>query len=102
MAKKCESYGIEKVLISGLIFTTRYLENILIDYNRLLKNLCDVNVYFYIDNGNITRNQLFRDGLHLLENGKQLVAQNFVTNGINSFLTSCMFHPNVHIYATLV
>ena len=102
MVKKCESYGIEKVLIPGLIFTTRYSENILIDYNRLLKNLCDVNGYFYIDNGNITRNQLFRDGLHLLENGKQLLAQNFVTDVINSFLTSRMFHPNVHIYATLV
>ena len=90
------------MLISGLIFTTRYSENILIDYNRLLKNLCDVNGYFYIDNGNITRNQLFKDGLHLLENGKQLLAQNFVTNIINSFLTSRMFYPNVHIYATLV
>ena len=102
MVKKCESYGIEKVLISGLIFTTRYSENILIDYNRLLKNLGDVNGYFYIDNRNITRNQLFRDGLHLSENGKQLLAQNFVTNVINNFLTSRMFHPNVHIYATLV
>ena len=46
--RKCESYGIEKVLISGLIFTTRYLENILIDYNRLLKNLC----YFLIPSSN--------------------------------------------------
>ena len=93
MVKKCESYGIEKVLISGLIFATRYSENILIDYNRLSKILCDVNGYFYIDNGKITLNQLFGDGLHLLENGKQLLAQNFVTNVINSF---------VSIYATLV
>lgn len=102
IAKKCESYGIQKILISGLIFTTRYSENILIHFNTLLKNICDLEGYFYIDNGNITRNELFRDGLHLLENGKQLLAQNFVTNVVNSFLTSRMFHPNVHIYGTLV
>ena len=64
--------------------------------------MCDANGYFYIDNGNITGNELFRDGLHLVESGKQLLAQNFVTNVTNSFLTSRMFHPNVHIYGTLV
>ena len=54
---------------------------------------------FYVSNDNITHASLFEDGLHLLDNGKQILADNFVFNVNKNFLTPRAFHPNVHLMA---
>ena len=48
---------------------------------------------------NITRANLFKDGLQLSDNGKQILADNFLSNVNRNFLMSRKFHPNVHLTA---
>lgn len=102
IARKCKKYGINKIFISGLITTTRYLERVRNEANNLVKSICDAEGYFYINNNNIPQSELFKDGLHLLDSGKNILAENFVVNVNNNFLISRTFHPNVNIEATLV
>ena len=33
--------------------------------------------FYYIDNSRITQDHLYKDGLHLLESGKVILARNF-------------------------
>ena len=102
IARKCKQYGIEKIFISGLVTTTRYPESVRIETNTLIESICDADGYFYVNNNNISRSNLFKDGLHLLENGKNILVENFIVDVKKSFLISRTFHPNVHIEASLV
>ena len=47
--------------------------------------MSNIEGYFYVNNDNITRANLFNDGLHLLVTGKQILAYNFVFNVIEIF-----------------
>ena len=63
-----------------------------------LEGYCyDIEGYCYVNNNNITRTNLFKDGLHFLDTDKQILKDNFVFNVNRHFLTSCTFHPNVHV-----
>ena len=42
--------------------------------------------YCYVNNDKITCANLFKDGLHLLDTGKQILADNFVSNVNRNFL----------------
>ena len=61
--------------------------------------MCNIEGYCYVNNDNITRANLFKDGLHLLDTGKQILADNFVCNVNRNFLMSPTFHPNVLLTA---
>ena len=99
IALKCKRYGIQKVLISGLLTTNRLAQDVIEEVNKLIKNMCNIEGYCYVNNDNITRANLFKDGLHLLDTGKQILADNFVFNVNRNFLMSRTFHPNVHLTA---
>ena len=85
MIKKCRNFGVKHIFISGLVYTKRiiieFLENVLLK----LVNVCKEMQVSFIDSRNVTGFYLFRDGLHLLESGKKLLANNFVSN-FNNFL----------------
>ena len=98
IARKCKKYGIQKVLIFGLT-TNRLAQDVIEEVNKLIKNMCNIEGYCYVNNDNITRANLFKDGLHLLDTGKQILADNFVFNVNKKFLMSRIFHPNVHLTA---
>ena len=70
MAKKCRSYHVRKVFISGLVYkekiNVKALENIL---DKIVSLCFKLNVR-YTGNRNINANQLFKDRLHLVESGK--------------------------------
>ena len=70
IARKCKRYGIQKILISGLLTTNRLAEYLIEEVNGLIKNMCNIEEYCYVNNDNITRANLFKDGLHLLGTGK--------------------------------
>ena len=42
--------------------------------------MCYIEGYSYVNNDSITRANLFKDGLDLLDTGKQVFADNFVFN----------------------
>ena len=47
--------------------------------------MCYIEGYCYANNDKITRANLFKDGLHLLDTGKQILADNFVFNVKRNF-----------------
>ena len=61
IAQKCKSYGIQKVLISGILPTNRLAQEF-IEGNKSIKKMCYIEGYCYVNHDNITRSNLFRDG----------------------------------------
>ena len=56
----------------------------IIAVNRAIKQICRRNQWTFIDNDNMDRSCLWRDGLHLNQIGKQRLAQNII-NSLSSF-----------------
>ena len=83
MIKKCRNFGVKYIFISGLVYTKRIITEFLEDVHLKLANVCKEMQVCFIDNRNITGFYLFRDGLHLLESRKMLLANNFVSNFSN-------------------
>ena len=99
IAQKCKRSGIQKVLISWLLTANRLAQDLIEEVNKLIKNMFYMEGYCCVKNDNITRASLSKDGLHLLDTGKQILADNFVFNVNRNFLVPRKFHPNVHLTA---
>ena len=55
----------------------------------LLKQICEENGYFFIDNSNVEIHLVnSNDGIHLLESGKTKLAENFIYFLNNSYWLS--------------
>ena len=52
--------------------------------NQRISNISRGNPFVFIDNSNIPTSSLFRDGLHLVEVGKRILANNVIDN-LNNF-----------------
>ena len=85
MVQKCRGFGVKRVFLSGIVYTKRIAWQILNDVHDRLVSLCKSLEINYIDNRNIRETHLFKDGLHLLDTGKRLLANNFIFN-LNNFL----------------
>ena len=55
--------------------------------NRALYDECRRNGFTFVDNGAVTENDLWVDGIHLQESGKRIIANNLI-NSFNHFLES--------------
>ena len=44
---KCKSYGVKHVFVSGLLYTSKIKENLLVDINRMIKEFCMSDGYEY-------------------------------------------------------
>ena len=89
--KKC-NFGVKYIFVSGLVYTKRIITE-LEDVHLKLVNVCKEIQLYFIDNVSITGYYLYRDGFHLLESGKKLLANNVVSN-FNNFL-SVKHRPNL-------
>ena len=81
---KYKSTGVTRILIYRVVnnkLASAYISNV----NQCISNMCRDNAFVFIDNNNIPTSSLFRDGLHLLEIGKRILANNFMDN-LNNFL----------------
>ena len=78
--EKCKRVGVRNIFVSGLVYTTRVSLPILDRVHRLTSNYCRENACFYIDNRNIGGFCLYKHGLHLLEVGKKILANNFIVH----------------------
>ena len=82
---KCKSAGVKRVLVSGIVVNNKLTSAYISSVNQRISNMCRDNSFVFIDNNNILTSSLFRDGLHLLEVGKRILANNFIDN-LNNFL----------------
>ena len=86
MAILCRDYGVNDVFISAMICRrSKFLNGKVKPVNFLLKQICEENGYFFIDNSNIEIRDLWKDGIHLLESGKTKAAENFMYFLNNSY-----------------
>ena len=76
IARKCKKYGIQKVLIWGLLTTNRVAQDVIEEVNKLIKNMCNIEGCCYVKKDNITRANLFKDSLHLLDTVEQNLSDN--------------------------
>ena len=53
ISAKCKSCGVKHIFVSGLLYTSKMKENLSVDINRVIKELCMSDGYEYIDNDNI-------------------------------------------------
>ena len=88
---KCKSAGVKRVLISGIVVNNKLTSAYISSVNQRISNMCRDNSFVFIDNNNILTSSLFRDGLHLLEVGKRILANNFIDN-LNRFLRTRQTH----------
>ena len=95
MVNKCYSFGVKRVFMSGIVYTKRVSLQLLIDTHEELTSLCKEPKIKYIDNRNISGEHLFKDGLHLIDSGKTIWANNFIYN-LNNFLIR-VHQPQVFI-----
>ena len=86
MIEKCHTYGI----ISGLVYTTRIGLPVLERIHEMILHLCNKLGICYIDNINIRMKHLWKDGLHLVESGKVILANNFLSYLSKCFLICCV------------
>ena len=79
----CRQEGVNEIFISSLIIQSKFKSAKLIgEINILLKQLCEENHFKYVDNSNILKGDLWKDGLHLLDGGLTKLGNNFI-NAIN-------------------
>ena len=70
IGKKCLSYGVKEVIILSIFIKNQFkLTRIIRQVNDLLRDECKRNNFKFVSNGDITREVLWRDGLHLNNDG---------------------------------
>ena len=94
MAVKCRKYGVEKVFVSSVIVCKRLDHNRILLFNKQLEEKCNENDISFINHWNIDQTHLWKDGLHLSDTGKNILARNFIFY-INDFLMKCNFAPGL-------
>ena len=79
IGRQCKESNISDVFISSLICRAqKRLNDKVIAVNNILKRVCKLNRLGFIDNSNICAESLFQDGLHLNDDGKVILANNFI------------------------
>ena len=95
MVDKFHAYGVKNVFISGLVYTTRIGLPVLERTHEMIVNLCYKLGVCYVDNRNIRRKHLWKDGLHLVESGKVILANNFFLSYLSKRFLIRIHHPGV-------
>ena len=84
MIEKCKKNNVKKVFISGIVKNNQTNDFITQEVNRRIYGDCQKEDYSIVVNDGIGSNDLFKDGLHLMDSVKQSLANKFIFN-INSF-----------------
>ena len=85
IALQCRNHNIGTVFISSIVYSTKVNYELLCKLNNLLHEECVKNGFYFIDNSAVTERDLRKDGVHMVESGKCLVANNFICH-LNNFL----------------
>ena len=76
--KTCADKGVETIFISSLVFNQRVQWKRIEIINEQLKRNCMNQGFIFIDNNEIFSRHIWHDGIHLLEIGKIVLANNFI------------------------
>ena len=84
---RCRSNNISKVFISSIAYNSKINSVLMQRLNSALYDECRRHGFTFVDNGAVTKNDLWVDGIHLQESGKRITANNLI-NSFNHFLES--------------
>ena len=90
MTDKCRKFAVKNILISGLVFTTKVSLEVFEKSHEKLSTFCYGYGLIYIDNRSIRGVHLCQDNLHLLQSGKKVLCNNFISYLNSNFL----MHPH--------
>ena len=85
IALHCRSHNIAIIFISSIVYSTKISHTKIQELNGLLLNECTKYGFHLVDNGAVSKDNLWRDGVHPVESGKVIIANNLL-NCINDFL----------------
>ena len=74
---KCKSYGVRNIAISSILVRKSIRLNLISKVNNILKVLCATNGFNFICNDKIGKEIVWKDGLHLTDDGTAMLADNF-------------------------
>ena len=77
IAKECVRFGEKDIFVSSVTVNTRRSSAFISVVNNILQDKCATFQFHFIDNSNIKREHLWKDGLHLNPSGKDLLMNNF-------------------------
>ena len=80
IALRCRSHIIATIFISSIASSTKVNLQLIHNLNVLLYNTCTKYGFYYVNNGGVSRCGLWKDGIHLLETGKAIIANNFISS----------------------
>ena len=70
-------HGINKIFLSSVLNSLKISGDSITKLNLDISNISKSNRFHFIDNSNISMNFLYKDGIHLLYSGKELLAKKF-------------------------
>ena len=77
---KCKSYGKSNIAVSSILKINSFnIIQVIYRVNNISKRLCRRNDFFYICNGLVNENHLWKDVLHLTNEGSSLLINNFIS-----------------------
>ena len=86
----CQPYNVDKIYVSSILSSTRNSIKIG-QINKVIKLLCHKNNFVFIDHQNITSNDLWADGIHLINSGNVILARDFAVKVNNSLCLNSNF-----------
>ena len=78
IANHCKYFGVKQIIISDLTITTSLNARFVHHLNSSTKVLCQKHGCSFIDNSNVSSENLWQDGLHLKNSGKGVLLKDFV------------------------
>ena len=74
----CRNYNIGNIFISGVVYCEKVDYEIIVNLNKRLHEECVKNGFHFIDNEEVSRYDLWKDGVHMVESGNSIVANNII------------------------
>ena len=72
IALGCRSHNIATIFISSIVYSTKVSHAIIQKLNELLLNECTKHGFHLVDKGAVSNENLWKDGVHLVESSKVL------------------------------
>ena len=83
---------LQSYIIPGLTLTTWLKVSLIYHLENSIKELCQKHGYSFIDNCNVSSENLWQDGLHLNHSGKGVLLSNYVVTLNDSYFLGPSFH----------
>ena len=89
--KKCAMFGVKEVVISSIFRKQQFkLTKVIRQVNDLLKDVCKDSNFHFVCNENVTREYLWKDGIHLNNEGTCIF-----TSSLNDHLSDFILSKNI-------